>query len=53
MSKQVVIDKEKRKEIVTKAYAEIRKQEKLGGTKASIVQEIIKFMEKELKDEIK
>ena len=53
MNKQVVIDKDKRKEIVNKAYSEIKKQEKFGNTKASVIQEIVKFMEKELKDEVK
>lgn len=51
MTKSIVIDKEKIKKIVRRSYKEIGNQEKNGGTKMSVIQEIVKFMEKELKDE--
>lgn len=51
MTKSIVIDKDKRKQIINKSFKEIRNQEKNGGTKMSVIQEIVKFMEKELKDE--
>lgn len=47
------IDKELRRSIIRKTFEELRKQEKSPTkiSKASIVQEIIKFMEDTLKNE--
>lgn len=50
MSEKTVIEKEKLHTIVQESYRELKKKDKTGATKQATVAEIVRMIERTLKD---